>query len=87
MMTCQKQLPISDTRYYAKQVWFLIFFFIFSLFLGIFIPSFVETVYLWPNMGWGKWKLIKNILLCILSLCALVAGAAVSIDEIIKLYK
>lgn len=58
----------------------------FSL-LGIFVPSFVETVYLWPNMGWLKFKLVKNVLLMILALCALVAGAAVSIEEIINLYK
>lgn len=56
----------------------------FSL-LGIFVPSFVETVYLWPNnLGWCKWKLIKNILLGIFSILALIAGAAASIDEIIN---
>lgn len=56
----------------------------FSL-LGIFVPSFVETVYLWPNnLGWWKWKLIKNILLCIFAILALVAGATASIDEIIN---
>ncbi|KAH8421021.1 hypothetical protein KR222_003998, partial [Zaprionus bogoriensis] len=56
----------------------------FSL-LGIFVPSFVETVYLWPdNLGWCKWKLIKNILLGIFSMLALVAGAAASIDEMIN---
>lgn len=56
----------------------------FSL-LGIFVPSFVETVYLWPNnLGWLKWKLIKNILLGIFSILALIAGAAASIDEIIN---
>ncbi|KAM7343989.1 proton-coupled amino acid transporter-like protein acs isoform 2-T5 [Cochliomyia hominivorax] len=58
----------------------------FSL-LGIFVPSFVEAVYLWPDLGWCKWRLSKNILLCILALCALVAGAAVSIEEIIEMYK
>ncbi|XP_005185482.1 proton-coupled amino acid transporter-like protein CG1139 [Musca domestica] len=58
----------------------------FSL-LGIFVPSFVESVYLWPNMGFAKWKLIKNVLLCILAICALVAGATVSIEEIIDMYK
>ncbi|XP_023161440.2 proton-coupled amino acid transporter-like protein CG1139 [Drosophila hydei] len=56
----------------------------FSL-LGIFVPSFVETVYLWPDrLGFCKWKLIKNILLGIFSLLALVAGSAASIDEIIN---
>ncbi|XP_064535960.1 proton-coupled amino acid transporter-like protein pathetic [Drosophila montana] len=56
----------------------------FSL-LGIFVPSFVETVYLWPDrLGSCKWKLIKNVLLGIFSLLALVAGAAASIDEMIN---
>uniref|UniRef100_A0A1A9UHH1 Amino acid transporter transmembrane domain-containing protein n=1 Tax=Glossina austeni TaxID=7395 RepID=A0A1A9UHH1_GLOAU len=57
----------------------------FSL-LGIFVPSFTETVYLWPNnLGFCKWKLIKNIILCILSILALITGAAVSIIEIINM--
>ncbi|EDV98491.1 proton-coupled amino acid transporter-like protein pathetic isoform X2 [Drosophila grimshawi] len=56
----------------------------FSL-LGIFVPSFIETVYLWPDrLGWCKWKLIKNVLLGIFSLLALVAGAAASIGEMIN---
>ncbi|KAH8298477.1 hypothetical protein KR044_005593, partial [Drosophila immigrans] len=56
----------------------------FSL-LGIFVPSVVETVYLWPDrLGWGKWKLIKNILLGIFAILALIAGAAASIDEMIN---
>ncbi|XP_075165024.1 proton-coupled amino acid transporter-like protein acs [Haematobia irritans] len=58
----------------------------FSL-LGIFVPSFVETVYLWPNMGFAKWKLIKNVVLMVLAIGALIAGATVSIEEIIDLYK
>uniref|UniRef100_A0A1B0A1Z2 Amino acid transporter transmembrane domain-containing protein n=1 Tax=Glossina pallidipes TaxID=7398 RepID=A0A1B0A1Z2_GLOPL len=57
----------------------------FSL-LGIFVPSLTETVYLWPNnLGFCKWKLIKNIILCILSILALITGAAVSIIEIINM--
>ncbi|XP_068145467.1 proton-coupled amino acid transporter-like protein CG1139 [Drosophila tropicalis] len=57
----------------------------FSL-LGIFVPSVVETVYLWPNLGWCKWKLIKNILLAIFAILALIAGAVASIGEIIDMY-
>lgn len=53
---------------------------------GIFVPSLTETVYLWPNnLGFCKWKLIKNIILCILSILALITGAAVSIIEIINM--
>ncbi|XP_030381137.1 proton-coupled amino acid transporter-like protein pathetic [Scaptodrosophila lebanonensis] len=58
----------------------------FSL-LGIFVPSFVETVYLWPNnLGWAKWKLWKNIFLGVCSILALIAGATASIIEIINMY-
>ncbi|KAH8324673.1 hypothetical protein KR074_002731, partial [Drosophila pseudoananassae] len=58
----------------------------FSL-LGIFVPSFVETVYLWPDrLGVCKWKLTKNIFLGVFSILALVAGAVSSINEIIELY-
>ncbi|KAH8321792.1 hypothetical protein KR067_001720, partial [Drosophila pandora] len=58
----------------------------FSL-LGIFVPSFVETVYLWPDrLGVCKWKLVKNIFLGVFSILALVAGAVSSINEIIELY-
>uniref|UniRef100_A0A1A9WDD4 Amino acid transporter transmembrane domain-containing protein n=1 Tax=Glossina brevipalpis TaxID=37001 RepID=A0A1A9WDD4_9MUSC len=57
----------------------------FSL-LGIFVPSFVETAFLWPNnLGCYKWKLIKNIILCILAIFALIAGATASIIEIINM--
>lgn len=58
----------------------------FSL-LGIFVPSFVETVYLWPDrLGFCKWKLIKNIFLGVFSILALIAGAVASINEIIEMY-
>ncbi|KAH8254703.1 hypothetical protein KR032_011774 [Drosophila birchii] len=58
----------------------------FSL-LGIFVPSFVETVYLWPDrLGWCKWKLIKNVFLGVFSILALIAGAVASINEIIDMY-
>jgi len=60
---------------------------IFFSLLGIFIPSFVETVYLWPDrLGRCKWILIKNIFLGILAIFALVAGSAASINEIIEMY-
>lgn len=58
----------------------------FSL-LGILAPSFIETVYQWPdNLGWCKWILIKNIVIGIIAIFALVSGASASINSIIKLY-
>lgn len=53
---------------------------------GIFVPSFVETAFLWPNhLGCFKWKLIKNVILCILAILALIAGSTASIIEIINI--
>lgn len=55
-------------------------------FVGLLVPAVVQTVFLWPNMGRYNWILIKNIILIIASLCALVAGTIVSVDSIIEMY-
>ncbi|XP_017477885.1 PREDICTED: proton-coupled amino acid transporter-like protein CG1139 [Rhagoletis zephyria] len=61
---------------------------VFLSLLGFFVPSVCETVHLWPDrLGWCKWKLYKNLLLSLFAICALVAGAAASINEIIESYK
>ncbi|XP_017477887.1 PREDICTED: proton-coupled amino acid transporter-like protein pathetic [Rhagoletis zephyria] len=61
---------------------------IFFSLLGIFVPSVCETIYLWPDrLGWCKWKMYKNILLGVLSICALIAGSVASIKEIIEMYQ
>ncbi|XP_055382276.1 proton-coupled amino acid transporter-like protein CG1139 [Condylostylus longicornis] len=58
----------------------------FSL-LGLFVPSFVETVYLYPDrLGPYKVILLKNVVLGLFAIFALISGAAVSIEEIIKFY-
>ncbi|XP_055918119.1 proton-coupled amino acid transporter-like protein pathetic isoform X2 [Eupeodes corollae] len=58
----------------------------FSL-LGIMVPSVVQTVFLWPNnLGRWNWILVKNVILSILAILALIAGSFVSISEIIKMY-
>jgi hypothetical protein len=56
--------------------------------LGIFVPAFIEIVFLSSYEGFGpiKWKLWKNILLMIFSLVAMFAGAFVSILDIIETY-
>lgn len=60
---------------------------IFFSLLGILIPSVVQTVFLYPNnLGCCKWVLVKNTVLSIIAVCALVAGSYVSIKDIIKLY-
>ncbi|XP_055858843.1 proton-coupled amino acid transporter-like protein pathetic isoform X2 [Episyrphus balteatus] len=58
----------------------------FSL-LGIMVPSVVQTVFLYPdNLGKWNWIYVKNIILSILALCALIAGSFVSVKDIIKMY-
>lgn len=55
--------------------------------LGLFVPCVVETVFLWPNeLGKFRWKLIKNIIFGAFAIFALVAGAYVSIKDIVELY-
>lgn len=56
--------------------------------LGLLVPTVVETIYRWPDrLGKFNWMLWKNIVLGIFAIFALVTGAAVSIEEIIKIYK
>lgn len=54
--------------------------------LGILVPAVIETVYCWPNMGAGQWILIKNIILSVFAIFALVAGSIVSVEQIIEEY-
>jgi proton-coupled amino acid transporter len=56
--------------------------------LGLFVPAFIEIVFLSSYEGYGtmNWKLWKNILLMIFSLIAMFAGAFVSILDIIETY-
>lgn len=54
--------------------------------LGLLVPAIVEGVFLWPETGRFHWILIKNIFLAIFAIIALIAGSAVSILNIIKIY-
>lgn len=54
--------------------------------LGIFVPAVIESAYMYPNYGFFKWKLWKNIFLMLFSIIALVSGSFVSIREIIHAY-
>lgn len=56
-------------------------------FPGLLVPAIVETVFRYPHdLGVGNWILIKNILIALMALIALVTGAVVSIREILELY-
>lgn len=54
--------------------------------LGILVPAVIETVYVYPNLGIGKWILIKNIFLSVFAIFALISGSIVSIQNIIEEY-
>lgn len=56
--------------------------------LGLFVPAFLETVFLHTNADYGrfKWKLLKNLVLMAFALIAMFSGSFVSIREIITIY-
>ncbi|XP_063705086.1 proton-coupled amino acid transporter-like protein pathetic [Culicoides brevitarsis] len=54
--------------------------------LGLLVPSIVETVFHWDDLGRFNWILCKNIILGVFSILALIAGSAVSINNIINIY-
>lgn len=54
--------------------------------LGILVPAIIETVYYWPDLGKMNWILIKNIILSLFAIFALVTGSIVSVQDIIKEY-
>lgn len=56
--------------------------------LGLFVPAFVEIIFLQTNGDFGplKWKLWKNLFLMIFALIAMFAGAFVSIKHIVETY-
>jgi solute carrier family 36 (proton-coupled amino acid transporter) len=56
--------------------------------LGLFVPAFIEIVFLQTNGNFGpiQWKLWKNIFLMLFALVAMFAGAFVSIQHIIETY-
>ena len=56
--------------------------------LGLFVPAFIEIVFLQTNGGFGKlnWLLWKNLFLMLFALVAMFAGAFVSIKDIIETY-
>jgi proton-coupled amino acid transporter len=60
--------------------------FCFSI-LGLLVPVFIETVTYW-DIGFGRlnWVAMKNVIICIIGLLALVFGSRSAISEIIGLY-
>lgn len=60
--------------------------FCFSI-LGLLIPVFIEMVTYWEQ-GFGKynWVIIKNVIVCIFGMLALVFGSKSAIGDIVKMY-
>lgn len=54
--------------------------------LGILVPAVIETVYCWPALGKYNWILIKNVILSLFAILALVTGSIVSVEQIIEEY-
>lgn len=53
--------------------------------LGLLIPAIVETILRWDGgLGAFNWRLIKNTLLAILAIFALVSGSVQSIQQLLK---
>ncbi|XP_044749739.1 proton-coupled amino acid transporter-like protein pathetic [Coccinella septempunctata] len=61
--------------------------FCFSI-LGLIVPVFIEVVVFWEK-GFGKynWKIVKNVIVIITGLLALIFGSKSAIDDIIAMYK
>lgn len=57
--------------------------------LGLMVPAVVETVFKYSDFDYGfaNWILIKNIILIVFSIFALIIGSATSIRDIIKIYQ
>lgn len=54
---------------------------------GLLVPAVVETVNLYPDqLGPRNWILIKNVMLGLVAIMALVTGSFTSILEIIHFY-
>lgn len=58
---------------------------VFFSILGLLVPAVVETVTYWDyDLGKFRWKLWKNIVLCILAIVALISGSYTSLKMIIE---
>ncbi|KAL0102324.1 hypothetical protein PUN28_018690 [Cardiocondyla obscurior] len=59
--------------------------FCFSI-LGLLIPVFIETVTYW-DAGLKGWVILKNVIICVIGLMALIFGSRSAIMDIVKLYE
>ncbi|XP_031340853.1 proton-coupled amino acid transporter-like protein CG1139 [Photinus pyralis] len=51
--------------------------------LGILLPAVIDTVLHYKELGFLKWRLFKNIFLCVFSLTALISGSATGIRSLL----
>ncbi|XP_020284696.1 proton-coupled amino acid transporter-like protein pathetic [Pseudomyrmex gracilis] len=60
--------------------------FCFSI-LGLLIPVFIEIVTYWDvGFGPGNWLALKNVIICVIGLMALIFGSRSAIMDIVRLY-
>lgn len=57
------------------------------LVLGIIIPSFVQTMFLWPDMKRCKYILYKNLFLFLVAVVVIITGSYASIKQIAHQYR
>ncbi|KAG8292106.1 hypothetical protein J6590_046926 [Homalodisca vitripennis] len=56
--------------------------------LGLFLPAITETIVFWNGgLGWGRWRLWKNVGLAIIAIFALISGTSVAIRDISSNYQ
>ncbi|KOB70025.1 Amino acid transporter, partial [Operophtera brumata] len=53
--------------------------------LGLIIPSIIETVFRWDDLGKFKWVFWKNLFILLFGLTALVSGCTVTVMDIIEI--
>lgn len=51
--------------------------------LGLVFPAIIEICVLWPDMGRGRWILVRDLLILAFGLCALVIGTYVALRDIV----
>lgn len=59
---------------------------IFLSIFGLLVPAVVQSVFLWPYTGRFHWNLIKNSVLSLAAVLALIAGSWVAVLDIIEVY-
>ena len=56
--------------------------------LCIIVPATLDIIMLWPDQyGCCKWRLVKDVLICVLGVVGFVLGTAVTVKAIVETYQ